>query len=130
MRSGALMALTGTTTAAGFAAPVSVTGQNLKNLSVTNVASSNAAITLVDTALGRATNVRIEMGAMQNRLDSTISNLSQAVESLYQSRSRIVDADFAQETAAMTRAQILQQAGTAMLSQANSLPQNVLSLLQ
>jgi len=70
------------------------------------------------------------LGAMQNRFTSTISNLQTASENMSASRSRIQDADFAAETAAMTRGQILQQAGTAILAQANSLPNNVLSLLR
>ncbi|MDT8372268.1 MAG: flagellin, partial [Gammaproteobacteria bacterium] len=68
-------------------------------------------------------------GAIQNRFESTITNLNTAVENLSAARSRIMDADFAAETANLTRAQILQQAGTAMLAQANALPQSVLSLL-
>jgi flagellin len=67
---------------------------------------------------------------MQNRLESTIANLQTTSENLSSSRSRIRDADFAQETAQLTRAQILQQAGTAMLAQANAIPNNVLSLLR
>jgi flagellin len=70
------------------------------------------------------------LGALQNRLESTISNLQTTSENLSASRSRIRDADFAAETATMTRAQILQQAGVAMLAQANALPNNVLSLLR
>jgi len=67
---------------------------------------------------------------MQNRFESVISNLQVSVENTEASRSRIMDADFAAETAALTRAQILQQAGTAMLAQANAAPQSVLSLLR
>jgi flagellin len=67
---------------------------------------------------------------MQNRLESTIANLQTTSDNLSASRSRIRDADFAQETAQLTRAQILQQAGTAMLAQANAIPNNVLSLLR
>jgi flagellin len=67
---------------------------------------------------------------MQNRLESTIANLQTTSENLSASRSRIRDADFAQETAQLTRSQILQQAGTAMLAQANAIPNNVLSLLR
>jgi flagellin len=67
---------------------------------------------------------------VQNRFESTIANLSTTAENLSAARSRIQDADFAAETASMTRAQILQQAGTAMVAQANSLPQSVLSLLR
>ena len=70
------------------------------------------------------------MGAIQNRFSSVIQNLTTASENLSASRSRIRDADYAKETAELTRTQILQQAGTAMLAQANQLPQNVLSLLR
>jgi len=70
------------------------------------------------------------MGAIQNRFSSVIQNLQTSSENLSASRSRIRDADYAKETAELTRTQILQQAGTAMLAQANQLPQNVLSLLR
>jgi hypothetical protein len=73
---------------------------------------------------------RAELGAVQNRFTSVISNLSTNVENLSASRGRITDADYATETANLTKAQILQQAGTAMLAQANSLPNTVLSLLE
>ena len=74
--------------------------------------------------------LRSTFGAIQNRFESTINSLQTVGENLAASRSRILDTDFASETAAMTRAQILQQAGTAMVAQANSVPQNVLSLLR
>jgi flagellin len=70
------------------------------------------------------------LGAVQSRFEATISNLQTSSENLSASRSRIQDADFAEETAKLTRAQILQQAGVAMLAQANALPQNVLALLR
>jgi len=73
---------------------------------------------------------RAEYGALQSRFESAISNLGSSTENLSASRSRIVDTDFAAETAKMTRGQILQQAGTSMLAQANSLPNGVLSLLR
>ena len=73
--------------------------------------------------------LRAQLGAVQTRFESTIANLSITSENLSAARSRIRDADFAQETSNLTRASILQQAGTAMLAQANALPQNVLSLL-
>jgi flagellin len=73
---------------------------------------------------------RAQYGALQSRFDSAISNLQSTTENLSASRSRIVDTDFASETASMTRGQILQQAGTSMLAQANSLPNGVLSLLR
>jgi flagellin len=84
----------------------------------------------IDTALGTINTQRANMGAAQNRFESVISNLQVSVESQSAARSRIMDADFASETANLTRGQILQQAGTAMLAQANSLPNNVLSLLR
>lgn len=105
----------------------------LAQLSATNistVAGANAAISVLDGALSQVSSIRAGLGAIQNRFSSTISNLSTTSENLSAARSRIQDADFAAETAALTRGQILQQAGVAILSQANSLPQNVLSLLR
>jgi flagellin len=95
-------------------------------------ADSFATITigLADTALDKINQIRADLGAKQNRFESTVRNLQNVVENLSASRSRVEDADFAVETASLTRAQILQQAGTAMLAQANSIPQSVLSLLQ
>lgn len=87
-------------------------------------------ITSVDDALQVVNAARADLGAIQNRFSSVITNLQTNSENLSASRSRIQDADFAAETAALTRAQILQQAGVAMLSQANALPNNVLSLLR
>jgi flagellin len=100
--------------------------------SVTGTDSSNArlAIDALDSAMTTINSKRAEFGAIQNRFEAVISNLQIAAENQQSSRSRIMDADFAAETAAMTRAQILQQAGTAMLAQANQLPQQVLRLLQ
>jgi len=87
------------------------------------------AISIVDGALDYIANIRADLGSYQNRFVSTISNLQNVSENLSASRSRILDADFASETAEMTKSQILIQAGTAMLAQANQLPQQVLSLL-
>ena len=84
----------------------------------------------VDAALTAVSSLRSTFGAIQNRFESTIANLSAVSENLEASRSRILDADFAAETAALTRAQILQQAGIAILAQANAAPQSVLALLQ
>jgi flagellin len=89
-----------------------------------------AMITTIDTALDTVNSERATYGAVQNRFEAVISNLQIAAENQTAARSRIMDADFARETAALTRAQILQQAGTAMLAQANSAPQSVLSLLR
>jgi flagellin len=102
----------------------------LNSVSVTTVANSNTALGRVDSALTAVSSLRSTLGAMQNRFDSTIASLSAVSENLEASRSRILDADFAAETAALTKAQILQQAGVAILSQANAAPQNVLALLQ
>ena len=84
----------------------------------------------MDSALGQISSARANLGAVQNRFSSVVSNLQTTSENLSASRSRIQDTDFAAETANMTKAQILQQAGTAMLAQANSLPNSVLSLLK
>ena len=104
--------------------------QKVADFDVSTVAGSNIALTVADAALSQINSQRAKFGALQNRFGSTISNLETAVENLSAARSRIMDADFAAETAELTRNQILQQAGTAMLAQANSIPQNVLSLLQ
>ncbi|MFN3295954.1 flagellin [Caldimonas sp.] len=88
------------------------------------------AIDVIDRALDVINDLRATFGAAQNRFESVISNLQVAAENQSAARGRIMDADFAAETAALSRAQILQQAGTAMVSQANQLPQQVLSLLQ
>lgn len=104
--------------------------QKIEQVDVTSVASSNRTIAMVDSALQAVNGQRAKFGALQSRFENTISNLQVASENMSASRSRIRDADFASETANLTRAQILQQAGTAMLSQANSLPQQVLSLLR
>jgi len=124
--------ITGTTglTTLGLDALTSLDTDGLSNLEVSTVIDSNDAIRRIDSALGSVSDLRSTFGAIQNRFESTISNLDTAVESLSAARSRIQDADFASETAALTRAQILQQAGVSILSQANSLPQSVLGLLQ
>lgn len=113
-----------------FAATSYPAAGDLTSVSVLTVASSNDVISRVDSALTEVSDLRSTFGAIQNRFESTIANLATTAESLSASRSRIQDADFAAETAALTRAQILQQAGTSILAQANALPQNVLSLLQ
>jgi flagellin len=118
-------AITGTS-----GATESLTASAVANLSVDTVANANLTILAVDNALSTINTLRSSLGAVQNRLTSTISNIQTTSENLSASKSRIVDADFAAETANLTRAQILQQAGISILSQANSLPQNALSLLQ
>ena len=99
-------------------------------LDLTNVAGADSAMQQMDAALDAVNSARAGLGAVQNRFSSVVSSLQTTSENLSASRARIQDADFAKETAALTRAQILQQAGTAMLAQANAVPQNVLSLLR
>ncbi|WP_145841893.1 flagellin [Denitratisoma sp. DHT3] len=99
-------------------------------IDIGTVAGATRAIDIADGALARINSIRADLGAVQNRFGSTISNLTTSAENITAARSRIQDADFAAETAALTRAQILQQAGVAMLAQANQLPQQVLQLLQ
>ena len=102
----------------------------LDTVNISTVAGANAAIAVLDGALSQVTSIRADLGAVQNRFSSTVANLTTTAENLSAARSRILDADFAAETASLTRAQILQQAGTAILAQANAIPQNVLSLLR
>jgi len=103
---------------------------SVSTLDITTFTNSQLAIDIVDGAVAAVSNQRAKFGAMQSRFETTIANLNIASENLNASRSRIRDADYAQETASMTRGQILQQAGTAMLAQANAMPNSVLSLLR
>jgi flagellin len=104
--------------------------QAVSDLDISSFDGAQKAIKIADAALATVNTQRAAFGALQSRFSSAISNLSATTENLSASRSRIVDTDFAAETASMTRGQILQQAGTAMLAQANSLPNGVLSLLR
>ncbi|MBX2883283.1 MAG: flagellin FliC [Granulosicoccus sp.] len=97
---------------------------------ITSAANANTAITAIDAKIDTIAGDRAAYGAASSRFSSAINNLQVNVETTSAARGRIMDADFAVETANMTRASILQQAGTAMVAQANSLPQNVLSLLR
>jgi len=106
------------------------TKDTVATVDISTVVGANRAIDIMDGALARINSIRADLGAVQNRFGSTIANLTTSAENLTAARSRIQDADFAAETAALTRAQILQQAGIAMLAQANQLPQQVLQLLQ
>ncbi len=114
---------------AGLSA-ASVALTKLDTVNISTVSGANSAIAILDGALSQVTGIRADLGAVQNRFASTISNLQTTSENLSAARSRILDADFASETANLTRGQILQQAGVAMLAQANALPNNVLSLLR
>jgi flagellin len=108
----------------------SASGATSSAYNISAVSNALSAISAIDNALKKVNDVRADLGAVQSRFQTTINNLQVSIENLSASRSRIRDADFAQETAALSRAQILQQAGTAMLAQANAAPQNVLSLLR
>jgi flagellin len=120
-------AVTGLGTAANT---VAQTGTAISAINVTTADNARNALASIDAALSQISGARASLGATQNRFQSVVSSLQTTAENLTASRSRIQDADFAAETASMTKAQILQQAGTAMVAQANSAPQNVLSLLR
>ncbi len=111
-----------------FTYAASLTGTGTVNVS--SAASASAAIANMDTDIAKIAQQRATYGAVQNRFAAVVSNLTNYVQNLTAARSRITDTDFAAETANLTRMQVLQQAGTAMLSQANALPQSVLSLLK
>jgi flagellin len=126
---GETITLGGTDTAALGLDSVTLETFSANAVSVATREDANDAIRTIDQALQQVNGLRAELGAVQTRFESTIDNLSVTSENLTASRSRIQDADFAAETANLTRAQILQQAGTSVLAQANAIPQNVLSLL-
>lgn len=105
-------------------------GTAISAIDISSVGGAETALSSIDAALSTINTERAKLGAVQNRFSSTVSNLQTTSENLSASRSRIQDTDFAAETSNLTKAQILQQAGTAMLAQAKALPQQVLSLLQ
>ena len=105
-------------------------GEALDKLDISTLAGANSALTALDNALNSVNSSRSNMGAIQNRFIAVVSNLQSTTENLAASRSRIRDADFASETAELSRTQILQQAGTAMLAQANQSSQGVMALLR
>ena len=127
--SGAVTAQTGMT-AATTPVVAAAAQKGFANGDVTTAANADKMILAMDAALKSVNSARAGLGAVQNRFSSVIANLQTTSENLSASRSRIQDTDFAAETASLTRGQILQQAGTAMLAQANSLPNGVLSLLR
>lgn len=115
----------------GFAsASIAANQGSLSNANTKTIADANETILRIDSALGSVNGMRSTFGAIQNRFESVIASLSSSSENMSAARSRIQDADFAAETASLTRGQILQQAGTAMLAQANSLPNGVMALLR
>ncbi len=104
--------------------------ESVTEIDISSILGANDAILIVDAALGKIDSQRGDLGAIQNRFESTIANLQNVAENLTAARSRIRDADIAQETSVMTQKNILQQAGVAILSQANTTPQLALQLLQ
>jgi len=128
--SGEEITITGAQATTVFSAASFAVSGSLEDVSVTSVANANSTINAIDATLSTVADLRSTFGAIQNRFESTIANLATTTENLEASRSRIRDADFAAETAALARAQILQQAGIAVLAQANAQQQNVLALLQ
>ncbi len=112
------------------AATTASTLTSVGSLDISTQNGATSALKVIDSALAGVSSQRASLGAVQNRFESTVSNLQTSAENLSASRSRIQDADFAQETANLSRSQILQQAGTAMVAQANQLPQGVLALLR
>jgi flagellin len=121
---------TSTTTVLTSGAAYASSLKTVEKLDISTVQGSNQALRVVDDALSTVNDQRAKFGALQSRFTATINNLATTSENMSAARSRIRDADFASETASLTRAQVLQQAGTAMLGQANALPNQVLSLLR
>lgn len=127
---GADLAKSGLSTKEGYNAAEATFGTGVSTIDVSTAAGAQNALATIDSALAQVNSSRADLGALQNRFSSVVANLATTSENVTAARSRIQDADFAEETAALSKAQILQQAGVAMLSQANALPQNVLSLLR
>ncbi len=119
----------GTSATLGLGAAIAKDSLGIDTVDVSTAAGAQTAILRIDAALSSVNSTRAGMGALQNRFESTISNLQNVSDNLSAARGRIQDADYASEMASLTKNQILQQAGTAMLAQANSMPQSVLSLL-
>ncbi|WP_404361739.1 flagellin [Marinobacter sp.] len=128
------LAVTGTPAASGLSTTLVTAAAStetfVKDLDVSTFEGAQKALEIADAALEEVTTARADMGAVQNRFESTIANLATTSENLSAANSRILDADFAAETAKLSKAQVLQQAGISVLAQANARPQQVLSLLQ
>jgi flagellin len=121
---------TGATFAAITGSTTAVATNTIKDIDISDAAGAQAAVLVIDDAIKQIDSQRADLGAVQNRFDNTIANLQNIGENVSAARGRIQDTDFAAETANLTKNQVLQQAGTAILAQANQLPQSVLSLLQ
>ncbi len=134
--SGVVIADTGSTgvgTAAGVtpsATAFAKTNDTVAKIDISTAKGAQSAVLVIDEAIKQIDAQRADLGAVQNRFDNTINNLKNIGENVSAARGRIEDTDFAAETANLTKNQVLQQAGTAILAQANQLPQSVLSLLR
>ena len=121
----------GATTGSESKIAITISSVDVSSLtSISDVAAATAAMSALDTAINTVSNSRADLGALQSRFETSIAALQVTSENMSASRGRILDADFAAETANLSRTQILQQAGTAMVAQANQLPQGVLALLR
>lgn len=120
----------GQTISIDFNSTMNAAGLGISGISISSAGGASAALATIDGALSQVNAFRADLGAVQNRFESTINNLGTNIENLSASNSRIVDADFAAETAKLAKANVLQQAGISVLAQANARPNQVLSLLQ
>jgi flagellin len=126
----ASVAVTITGATAAFTAVTGLDGKGIDKVDITTQATAWEALQRIDSAIDKVSSARGQLGALQTRFEKAVENIDIQNENVTAARGRIIDADFAAETANLSRAQILQQAGTAMVAQANQLPQNVLSLLR
>jgi len=120
----------GETITGSFGQDMSATGLSIDSISISSAGGASSALASLDGALDKVNSFRSDLGALQNRFESTISNLATNIESANAANSRILDADFASESAKLAKANVLQQAGISVLAQANARPNQVLSLLQ
>ena len=120
----------GNTDITGTLGSAVITGTTVPTVQITDVSTAQGALTSIDSAINAVNSQRASFGAVQNRFENVVATLMVSSENQSAARSRIMDADYAAETANLSRAQIMQQAGNAMVAQANQLPQQVLSLLQ
>ena len=121
---------TSTSTSSSYSSSHSSGNSGIDQLTIATQAGANDALGSIDAALATILSERAKLGALENRLDHTVNNLSNVVTNTTAAQGRIVDADFAKETTNLTKAQILSQAATSMLAQANQSKQNILALLQ
>ena len=130
LATGDFTGFTAATTGASPAAAGAAASSQLDDISITSFGDAQKALKVIDSAINAINSSRADLGALQSRFENAVANINIAGENISAARGRIVDADFAKETSALSRAQILQQAGTAMVAQANQAPQGVLSLLR